>query len=110
MNDKAISEKTKTKRIFYGIFVPTVALLCLGAWCSEFFLERGLLTPMIMLVVVGQTILQIWMFFDCVKREFKSKNTKKNWIAAILIGIVGIFIYFLKVYNKDLNLNYQDFR
>ncbi len=65
---------------------------------------------MIMLVVVGQTILQIWMFFDCVKREFKSKNTKKNWIAAILIGIVGIFIYFLKVYNKDLNLNYQDFR
>jgi len=53
--------------------------------------------------MVGQTSLQVWMFLDCINREFKNKNTKKNWMAAIFIGIVGVFIYFLKVKNKELD-------
>lgn len=103
MNKALVSENSKIKRIFYGIFIPTLGPLCLGAWFSDFFLKRGLLFPIILIFMVGQTSLQVWMFLDCVNREFKNKNTKKNWMAAIFIGIVGVFIYFLKVKNKELD-------
>lgn len=103
MRNTVISESAKMKRIFYGIFIPTLVLLCMGAWFSEFFLKSGLLFPIILIVTVGQLSLQVWMFLDCLDREFESKNAKKNWMAAIIIGIVGVFIYFLKVKSKELD-------
>jgi hypothetical protein len=107
MNEKVVSERTRIKRIFYALFALTIVIMCLGGWFGDFFLKKGLLFPMILVGLVMGTYLEVWMLSDCLKRQFKNKNTKKNWIGAILFfGPLGILVYFLKVYNKDLNLNY----
>ena len=107
MNEKIISGRVRIKKIFYGLFSLTVIIMCLSGWFGDFFLKKGLLFPMIFVGLVIGTYLEAWMLSDCLKRQFKSKNTKKNWIGAILFfGPIGILAYFLKVYNKELNLNY----
>ena len=101
------THQTTIKRIFYGMFIPTLILLCLGAWFSGFFLKIGIWAPMIILAAIGQFTLQIWMLSDCANREFDSKNAKKNWIGAILFfGIFGALVYFLKVKGREPDLNY----
>ena len=104
MNEKAISEETKIKRIFYSLFGLALVIMCLGGWFFDFFREKGLIFPMAFIGVISHLSLIIWMLVDCGGREFKSKNTKKNWFGIIMfLGIVGVLIYFLKVKSREFD-------
>jgi len=102
MTNRTLSERTRTKRIFYGVFYLTLLIMCLGAWFFDFFFERGLWFPLAFIGTIIHLSLIIWMLVDCSGREFKSKKTKKNWMGAIMLfGIVGVLVYFIKVKSRE---------
>jgi len=104
MTDKVVFERVKMKKIFYGAFSFTVVIWIVGSWFFSFFSKHGLIIPLIMIVAVGYFSLSIWMLVDCVSRDFESRNTKKNWIGAIIFfGIFGALAYFIKVKSREVS-------